>query len=202
MPEAAADFEAIFRHCAAITSSIELDEVVRSTVESLEELLPSTTVTITIDASETHAILAADPADDSTLAVALQVGGETVGALRVVSGHGPFSARDRTRLVTITPSIASAMRNALFLARQRGSWETQRKLDAQKSSFIWMTAAGLDGPLDEVSKLAAQMREDADESLRDTAGRVLAEARQLAELVEEILTLSLMESSEIVLPSA
>lgn len=91
------------------------------------------------------------------------------------------------------------MRNALVLARERESWEHRRRLDSQKSVFMHLAARGLEEPLRAVSELVQQLKGQPLDVMAETAGLLLGRTQHLAELIEEVLTLSMRDSSEIVL---
>jgi len=189
------DFEAIFRHCLAITSSLELDEVATKTVAALEELMPSTSVTLSFGAPRRP-----HGTDQNAVTVPLEVANEALGALHVIPGDAPLSAADRTRIAAMVPTIASAVRNAMFLARQRVSWDNQRALDREKSRFIRLAASGLDGPLHDVSELVDELQREGGRPMRATASDLVARTRFLADHIEEILRLSSTQNAGAVLP--
>jgi transcriptional regulator with GAF, ATPase, and Fis domain len=58
---ATTDFEALFEHCAAITASLELNDLIKTTLAAAGELLPSDQVVLTIVEDGLIKVLAADP---------------------------------------------------------------------------------------------------------------------------------------------
>src|SRR5688500_12793672 len=60
-PIEAPDFEVLFEHCAAITASLELKDVVAATLDAAADLLPSDQVVLTLVQDGLIKVLAADP---------------------------------------------------------------------------------------------------------------------------------------------
>lgn len=244
------DFEAIFEHCAAITSSIELNVVVPATLSAVANLLPCDQVVITLVEDGLIKVLAADPPvsleimenglavgrglvgravaertaiyspdikvdprveqtrnrwdsdDRSVVAVPFALGDEVIGALHATSRQvDAFSEQHRARLLALAPAVAVAVRRALAFERERESWEHRRRLDGQKSAFMRLAAKGLERPLVDVAELVGQLKGQPADEASDVAARLLQRAQHLATLVEEVLELSLRDSSEIVLPT-
>jgi len=140
--------------------------------------------------------------DRSVVAVPLALGGRVIGALHAISTQvDAFSEQDRARLLALAPAVATAMRNALVLERERESWNHQRKLDEQKSAFMQLAARGLEGPLGEIDGLVQRLQEAAAGEKDEIAGVLLDRTRRLATLIEDILDLSLKDSREILLPA-
>ncbi|MEA2452915.1 MAG: hypothetical protein QOG04_1625 [Actinomycetota bacterium] len=251
MPDrsATADFEALFPHCAAITASLELADVVRTTLSAVNDLLDCDQVVITLVEQGLIKVLAADPPvsleimenglaigrglvgravaermpiyspdisvdqrvveqtrhrwdteDRSVVAVPFAQGDQVIGAIHAISKQvDAFSEQDRALLIALAPAVATAMQNALVLSRERDSWDHRRKLDAQKSVFMRLAAHGLEEPLAGIATLVQQLKGQTPEAMADTAGLVLGRTQHLAELIEEVLALSLRDSSDIVL---
>lgn len=245
---AVTDFEVLFRHCTAITASLEMKDVITTTLAAAAELLPSDQVVLTIVEDGLIKVLAADPPvsleimenglavgrglvgravaertpvyspdlytderveqtrqrwdsdDRSVVAVPLALGDQVIGALHAISHRvDAFSEQDRARIVALAPAVATAMRNALVLQSEREAWAHRRKLDRQKTVFMRMAARGLKQPLEEVDDLVTRLsaeREDPDL----VAQRLLDRSQRLAEQIEEVLELSMKDSSDIVLP--
>ena len=244
-----ADFEVLFGHCAEITASLELDQVVRATLSSTSRLLPSDQVVICLVRNGRIEVLAADPPvsgeskrnglpvgsglvgravaertpvyspdltedprleetkgrwggrDRSVVAVPLAVGNEVIGSIQAISEDvDAFSEQDRARLLALAPAVATAMRNALVLEHERESWMHRRKLDEQKTAFMQLAARGLEGPLAEMDELVRKLGQVPREETTEIADLLLDRCRRLARQIEEVLDLSLRNSSEIVLP--
>lgn len=244
-----ADFEVLFEHCAEITASLELEEVVRATLSSTSRLLPSDQVVLSLVENGKVEVLAADPpvapgvkrnglpvgtglvgravaertpvyspdlredprvdetrgrwgpADRSVIAVPLALGNEIIGSLHAISEEvDAFSEQHRARLLALAPAVATAMRNALVLERERESWMHRRKLDEQKTAFMQLAARGLERPLAEVDDLVRRLGRVRPDEGAEIADLLLDRCRRLADQIEEVLDLSLKDSSEIVLP--
>ena len=247
-PKGRSDHEAIFRHCVEITSNLEMDRVVGTTLSAVAELLTCDQVVITVVEDGLIKVLAADPPvsleimenglavgrglvgravaeripiyspdlsvderveqtrqrwdseDRSVVAVPLVLGDQVIGALHAISHSvDAFAEGDRARLISLAPAVAIAMRNALVLQKERESWERRRRLDEQKSSFMRLAARGLEQPLDEVSALVDKIGGTEGAELDELADKLLDRSQRLAYLVEEVLALSLRDSSDIVL---
>lgn len=140
--------------------------------------------------------------DRSVLAVPLALGNEIIGALHAISKEvDAFSERDRARLLALAPAVATAMRNALVLERERETWAHHRKLDEQKTAFMQLATRALQHPLDEVDALVRRIGDIPPGQGAEAAEALLERCRRLAHQIEEVLELSLKDSSEILLPS-
>jgi transcriptional regulator with GAF, ATPase, and Fis domain len=251
MPErAAADFEALFEHCAAITASLELDEVVNATLASTKQLLVCDQVVLSLLEDDMIKVLAADPPvsaeikerglpagsglvgravaerapvyaadltkdpraeatrhrwgsnDRSVIAVPLALGTQIVGTLHAISTDvDAFSEQDRARLLALAPAVATAMRNALVLERERESWNHHRRLDEQKTAFMQLAVRGLEDPLAEIETLVHRLNAAEEEEVTHVAELLLDRSHHLVRQIEQVLDLSLKDSSEIVLPT-
>ena len=247
-PDAAADFEALFEHCAAITASLELDEVVEATLASVTQLLDCDQVVLSLLEDNTIKVLAANPPvakdieqsglpagsglvgravaerapmytadltldprveetrhrwgseDRSVIAVPLALGSQIIGTLHAISTEvDAFSERDRSRLLALAPAVATAMRNALVLERERESWNHHRKLDEQKTAFMQLAVRGLEGPLAEIEELVHRLNAAPEEETTHVAELLLDRSHRLVRQIERVLELSQKDSSEIVL---
>ena len=244
-------FEVLFEHCAAITASLELKDVVSSTLDAAGKLLNSDQIVLTLVEDDQIKVLASDPPvsveimetalavgrglvgravaartpiyspdvttdprvqetrgrwdtrDRSVVAVPLALGDQMIGALHAISREvDAFSEQDRARMVALAPAVATAMRNALVLQRERESWNHRRRLDEQKSAFMKLAARGLEEPLAEVETLVRQLQRGSPEvDPGEIADQLLDRSRYLAQQIEDILDLSMRESTEIVLPA-
>jgi GAF domain-containing protein len=243
------DYEILFEHCAAITASLELNDVVKTTLAAAAELLPADQTVLTIVEDGLIKVLAAEPPvslaimesglavgrglvgravaertpvyspdlatddrveqtrqrwdseDRSVVAVPLALGDQVIGALHAISRQvDAFSEKDRARMVALAPAVATAMRNALVLQRERDSWGHRRTLDQQKSAFMRLAAQGLEQPLMEVEELVRALQGRSGAELNEVAEKLLLRTQRLAHHVEEVLVLALQDSSEIVLP--
>lgn len=252
-PQATAPlFEAIFGHCARITSSIELNDVVKSTLAAVSELLDCDQAVITLVEDGVIKVLAADPPvsleimasglavgrglvgravaertviyspdiavdatviqqtrnrwdgdDRSVVAVPFALGDEVIGALHAISKRvDAFSEQHRARLVAIAPAVAVAVRRALTFDREREAWDHRRKLDEQKSTFMQLATEGLEQPLQEIADLVEELRFRSVENAGDIPQRLLDKATVLAQLIEEVLDISVKDSFEIELPTS
>jgi GAF domain-containing protein len=140
-----------------------------------------------------------DSTDRSVVAVPLALGDQVIGALHAISQRvDAFSEQDRARLIALAPAVAIAMRNSLVLNNERESWAHSRKLDQQKSAFMRLAAQGLRQPLEEVAELVDRIR-TRPEDLEETSHKLLDRTQRLAHQVEEVLELSLKDSADIVL---
>lgn len=140
--------------------------------------------------------------DRSVLAVPLALGNEIIGSLHAISKTvDAFSERDRARLLALAPAVATAMRNALVLERERETWSHHRELDEQKTAFMQLATRALEDPLNEVDALVRRLGEIPPAQSAEVAETLLECCRRLAYQIEEVLELSLKESSEIVLPA-
>ncbi|MEA2516961.1 MAG: hypothetical protein QOG16_799 [Actinomycetota bacterium] len=243
------DFEVLFEHCARITASLELADVVTATLVAGHQLLPCDQVVLTVVEDGLIKVLAADPdvsleimenglaigrglvgravadrvpvyspdlavddrvehtrqrwdsSDRSVVAVPLVVGEQVVGALHAISRQiDAFSEQHLARLIALGPAVATAMRNALVLRRERESWEHRRKLDLQKSAFMRLAAEGLEEPLAEIADLVERLHGRSGAEVTEVASELLAHCQRLSVLIEEVLVLSLQESSDLAIP--
>ena len=128
------------------------------------------------------------PEDRSFLAVPLTAGAELVGTMHVLSTDvDAFSESDGVMLLALAPAVATAIRNASVIARQRESWRESLVLDARKARFMQEVAADIAEPLRQVEVTCDELAGADRKRSGPLSKRILEEIRGLAQRVEEAI---------------
>ena len=228
----------IFEHCAAITSSIKLTDVLGRALAAVGDIFPGSQSIIMrheggvlrsiashprlsregrlvelrvgsglvgLAVKDRRAVYSPDvrsderanpqlaldrPDNRSALAVPLTAGEDLIGGLMVLSGEvDAFAEKDAVLLLALAPAIATAIRNALVLQRERRLWDQRRALDARKRSFMRRVAADLGGPLHEIKYLCETAAVVSDDEVPALGERILVQSRVLTEMIEDALAM-------------
>jgi signal transduction histidine kinase len=136
-----------------------------------------------------------------SLSLALQRGGRIVAVLQLVSGRALEDAELRS-LRAITELITAAIVNARLYASQQDLVRQLRELDTLKTVFLGTASHELRTPATTIggfASLLANSWDDLDDEKRRTfAGRIAANARSLASVVQDLLDFSLLDQGRLV----
>jgi signal transduction histidine kinase len=190
------DFERVLEHCVEITSSLDPGDVMGASVAAVGDLLPGTNVTLRLSDDGSEMPWRTKTPDDGGVRfeTLLSVGGKVIGTLSVHAERlQPFTAAERSLVLSITPAIAAALNNAMVVERQRATWRRSRELDAQKATFVERVESDLRGPLQEMRELKDAL---GGPDGPETAEQLHLKARELARVVEQILDTSVPEGGE------
>ncbi len=131
-----------------------------------------------------------------TLCLNLARGGRTVARLRVIAGRD-LDHHDVDALGAATEVITSALTNAEAFAQQRELLDRMKSVDELKTVFLATASHELRTPVGAISGyaqlLAGSWDDLSPEDGRVYAERVLANARRLAALVDDLLDYSRLE---------
>jgi signal transduction histidine kinase len=135
-------------------------------------------------------------ASGQTASLVLSRGGRAVARLQVVAGR-PLDSHDMVTLTGAAEILASALANAETFAQQRELLHRLRSLDELKTVFLATASHELRTPVGVITGFAQLLSHGIDDlepaQVRDFAGRIDTNARQLASLVENLLDFSRLE---------
>jgi signal transduction histidine kinase len=131
-----------------------------------------------------------------TFAVSLTRGGRVLGVLRVVAGD-ELSRHDLLALTTASELLGSSLANAETFARQQALMERLRSVDELKTVFLATASHELRTPVTAIVGFSSLMLADWEkmnsEQGRSFLERVVANARSLETLIEQLLDFSRLE---------
>ena len=134
--------------------------------------------------------LSEDP-DRSLFAVPLVWGEDVLGVLYALSPEpDAFDESQRSVLLSLGPTIAAALRNAVDVEERRAALERAYDLDERKALFVWLVSEDLLDPLVRLRELAGSLQHIKGNELIDLATSMMAEARDFTSTLERILVVT------------
>ena len=138
----------------------------------------------------------------SYFGVPLVAEGAIIGVLQIDSTEvDAFDEEDRLLLLSFTPIVAAAVQNARLYARETAAVARLRELDERHQDFVAVVSHELRTPLTAMLGYSDTIVQHYDqlglEAIRDIAMRARTAATRLAELVEELLDLSVIQRGEL-----
>lgn len=131
-----------------------------------------------------------------TFAVSLTRGGRVLGVLRVVAGD-ELTVHDLLALTTASELLGSSLANAETFARQQALMERMRSVDELKTVFLATASHELRTPVTAIVGFSSLMLSGWDEMDKEKGRafleRVVANARSLESLIEQLLDFSRLE---------
>lgn len=154
---------------------------------------------IVSDVSQDPDYIAVDEAVASELAVPLRAGGRRLGVLVVsATTRNAYTERDAHLLEVVAAELAQILENARLVEVQRGTIVELEQLSTLKDDFIAITSHELRTPLTSLRGFARALESrwrEMTPKQQDQAAQVIArQVERLGELVEDLLTASLVDS--------
>jgi signal transduction histidine kinase len=134
------------------------------------------------------------------LGVPMSIKDRTVGVLEAVNKRGGvFEDREATLLSVLAAHAAIAIDNARLLQTTKKALQQMKESDRLKSSFLSLASHELRTPLGIIIGYSTFLKEDGKGEQSVHAGQVLAAARQMRSILDEMNNLAMLKSDEMLL---
>jgi signal transduction histidine kinase len=134
------------------------------------------------------------------LGVPMSIKDRTVGVLEAVNKrYGLFDERDATLLSVMAAHAAIAIDNARLLQTTKKALQQMKESDRLKSGFLSLASHELRTPLGIIIGYSTFLKEDGKGEQSAHAGQVLAAARQMRSILDEMNNLAMLKSDEMIL---
>ncbi|HEX5836700.1 MAG TPA: GAF domain-containing sensor histidine kinase [Anaerolineales bacterium] len=136
----------------------------------------------------------------SLLGVPMSIKDRTVGVLEAVNKRGGvFEERDATLLSVLAAHAAIAIDNARLLQTTKKALQQVKDSDRLKSTFLSLASHELRTPLGIIIGYSTFLKEDGKGEQSVHASQVLAAARQMRSILDEMNNLAMLKSDEMIL---
>jgi signal transduction histidine kinase len=134
------------------------------------------------------------------LGVPMSIKDRTVGVLEAVNKRGGiFVERDATLLSVLAAHAAIAIDNARLLQTTKKALQQVKDSDRLKSTFLSLASHELRTPLGIIIGYSTFLKEDSKGEKSAHASQVLAAARQMRSILDEMNNLAMLKSDEMIL---
>jgi signal transduction histidine kinase len=134
------------------------------------------------------------------LGVPMPIKDNPVGVLEAVNKrNGVFDERDATLLSVTAAHAAIAINNARLLATTKKALQQVRESNQLKSNFLSLASHELRTPLGIIIGYSTFLKEDTKGELSEHADQVLAAARQMRSILDEMNNLAMLKADEMIL---
>ncbi len=134
------------------------------------------------------------------LGVPMSIKDRTVGVLEAVNKRGGvFEERDATLLSVLAAHAAIAIDNARLLQTTKKALQQVKDSDRLKSTFLSLASHELRTPLGIIIGYSTFLKEDSRGEKSVHASQVLAAARQMRSILDEMNNLAMLKSDEMIL---
>ncbi len=134
------------------------------------------------------------------LGVPMPIKDRTVGVLEAVNKrNGVFDERDAALLSVTAAHAAIAINNAHMLQTTQKALEQVKESNQLKSNFLSLASHELRTPLGIIIGYSTFLKRDSKSDVSDHASQVLAAARQMRSILDEMNNLAMLKSDEMIL---